>query len=142
LNSNALKVLPVLLIAAIAAGCGTPRRAQPKPSAGQPAKSKVKSFPVRYVVKLTPAAWQLFSKAPRGPLKPDELPVEELAAVSDLRKIAYWKPVYPETIQSDAVGLNRMYLLVSEEETNVEQTLQAFEALSDWVEYIEDGGRE
>ena len=125
-----------LLLAVPTAGCGVARSREPKPKIHQAAKT----FAVRYLVKLTPAAGEVFTKAGgRRTLKPEELPVEPLKGASEARKISFWRPVYPDIIESDAVGLNRMYLLIADEETNMRDTLTAFEALTDWIEYIEPG---
>ena len=128
----------LLLAVFPASGCGPARVREPKPRLQQ-----AKTFPVRYVIKLTPEAWRWFDKEDfRGELTPDRLPVEALKVVSEQRNILIWKPVYPVKLEADVVGLNRMYLLISENETDPKATVNAFETLNALVEYIEESRSE
>ena len=128
----------ILLLLLSAAGCSHARPRRPaEPSVPQ---REAKSFAIRYVVKLTPAAGALFpSDSSRSALTSEQIPVEPLRAASSARKITLWKPVTPDALKEDPVGLNRMFVLIADEETDVKETVQAFEALTQQVEYIEPG---
>ena len=131
----------IFLLALSLAGCGHSRASRSVESPlGQ--QRAARTFAIRYVVKLTPTAGEIFAKGDfRRTLQTAELPAEPLKEASRQRRISRWEPVYPGTLKNDPVGLNRMYLLIADEETSSDETRRTFEALTDWVEYIEPGRR-
>ncbi|MCM8794311.1 MAG: hypothetical protein NC819_00670 [Candidatus Omnitrophica bacterium] len=117
----------------LAAGCAPAKSRLPEEPAARRA-----GFTVVYALKLTPLAWERFrEKKAVGPLTPRQLPVEALKTVSEQRKISLWRPVVGRPLEEDPAGINRIYLLTADQETDIQATLSSFQALSEWVEYIE-----
>ncbi len=94
--------------------------------------------PGRILVKLTPAAAQLLEKAGEGQnLSPEQLPIEQLRKVSERYKVISWKPLLVRPVDKDPTGMNRIYVLTSDLGIDISAAVQAFRALSEFVEYAE-----
>lgn len=97
----------------------------------------------RLIVKLTPAAAE--QVAPIAvPITAARLPITALRALSRRYKVSAWRPLFPHTIQGQSpagtvpgAGLDRVYVLTCDRSVDISAAVQAFAALTEYVEYAE-----
>lgn len=93
----------------------------------------------RMVVKLKPEAGREIArlKNETGVVRTEQIPIEALRALSQKYQIKEWKPLFAQTTSDDLTGLERIYVLSCDPAVDIGAAAQAFNTLSDLVEYAE-----